>query len=192
VRLRRSLPVLAAAFCMALVPATAPAADSAATTPAARASSACPGANLQPTAKNVREVRAAVVCLLNLERARHGLPTLRPNGTLARAAERHSRNMVKRRFFAHVNPAGVTPLNRVRAAGYLHNAPAFTVGENIGWGEAGLSTPLAMHRAWMRSPGHRANLLRAGFRDIGIGIALGVPGSHSRGATYTQDFGSRA
>jgi uncharacterized protein YkwD len=183
------LPVLAAALCLTAVPATA-SADGAA--PAAKASSACPGANLQPTAKNVREVRSAVVCLLNFERARRGLPPLRANGTLARAAERHSRNMVTRRFFAHVNPAGGTPLNRVKAAGYLNNAPTFTVGENIGWGEAELSTPLAMHRAWMKSPGHRANLLRPGFRDIGIGIALGVPGSKRSGATFTQDFGSRA
>jgi uncharacterized protein YkwD len=183
------LPVLAAALCMLAVPGAASAADFA---PAAVASSACPGVNLQPTAKNVRHVRTALVCLLNLERKRHGLHALRADGTLARAAERHSRNMVRANFFAHVNPTGGTPLNRVRAAGYLRHAPAFTVGENIGWGEAQLSTPLAMHRAWMKSPGHRANLLRESFHDVGIGIALGVPGSGRRGATYTQDFGSRA
>ena len=46
----------------------------------------------------------------------------------------------------------------------------------------------------MESPGHRANILRAEFREIGIGIAHGVPPTllpGERGATYTTDFGSR-
>ena len=46
----------------------------------------------------------------------------------------------------------------------------------------------------MHSPGHRANILNGGFRDIGIGIATGAP-VHLRGAangaTYTTDFGFR-
>jgi uncharacterized protein YkwD len=43
----------------------------------------------------------------------------------------------------------------------------------------------------MNSPGHRANILSSSFRAIGIGIALGTPGS-GRGATYTTDFGKRS
>ena len=43
---------------------------------------------------------------------------------------------------------------------------------------------------WMDSPGHRSNILYAGFRDIGIGIKLGAPRPDlSGGATYVTDFG---
>jgi uncharacterized protein YkwD len=45
----------------------------------------------------------------------------------------------------------------------------------------------------MRSPGHKANILRRQFREIGIGIALGAPEDvdGQPGATYTADFGVR-
>ena len=43
----------------------------------------------------------------------------------------------------------------------------------------------------MNSPGHKANILRPHFKEIGIGIALGAAGSGSNGATYTVDFGAR-
>ena len=44
----------------------------------------------------------------------------------------------------------------------------------------------------MESAGHRENILRPSFREIGIGIELGVPaGGGGSGATYTADFGAR-
>jgi uncharacterized protein YkwD len=45
----------------------------------------------------------------------------------------------------------------------------------------------------MKSPGHKANILRREFREIGIGIAIGAPAGSSgrRGATFTADFGVR-
>ena len=54
-----------------------------------------------------------------------------------------------------------------------------------------LATAAEIHRAWMDSPGHRANILRPQFREIGIGIALGAAGAGPDGATYTADFGAR-
>ena len=66
----------------------------------------------------------------------------------------------------------------------------WTIGENIAWGSGALATPRAIVNGWMHSPGHRANILRASFRDIGIGIRLGAPGPGlSGGATYVTDFG---
>ena len=46
-------------------------------------------------------------------------------------------------------------------------------------------------RAWMASPGHRANVLRRSFRELGIGIAAGMPTDPASGATYTADYGAR-
>ena len=43
----------------------------------------------------------------------------------------------------------------------------------------------------MDSPGHRANILKRSFRDMGVGVVLGVPVSDAAGATYTVDFGVR-
>jgi uncharacterized protein YkwD len=152
----------------------------------------CANADIRPSSENLREVRGAVLCLLNQERASRGLHKLRSNAKLRRAAERHSRNMNQNNFFDHVSPAGTTPLERVKAAGYLTGASSYTVGENIGWGEQRLSTPREMMNAWMNSASHKANIVNRSFRHVGIGVSLGAPMAGGTGATYTTAFGKRA
>jgi uncharacterized protein YkwD len=154
--------------------------------------SACANADLTPSSENLQAVRASVLCLLNDERASRGMRRLRANAKLRKAAERHSRNMNLRDFFDHVSPAGTTPLQRVKAAGYLSGAQSWMVGENIAWGEQQLSTPREIMRAWMESPGHKANILDRRFRHVGIGIAVGAPVDGGGGATYTTAFGKRS
>jgi uncharacterized protein YkwD len=133
------------------------------------------------------------LCLLNVERRRAGLPPLVENGLLDRSAERHSADMVARRFFEHVNPEGVPPESRMAAAGYTL-LPGATTGENIAWGDGGLASPAAIVDSWMHSPEHRENILRPAFREVGIGVSLGnrpKPARDTlRAATYTTDFGS--
>jgi uncharacterized protein YkwD len=46
-------------------------------------------------------------------------------------------------------------------------------------------------KAWMDSPGHRANVLKPGFRELGVGVVARAPESDDAGATYTVDFGVR-
>ena len=157
----------------------------------AEARAACPGANLTPQPANLGAVRAAVLCLHNQTRAAHGLRALRENARLRRAARGHSAAMVAGRFFAHTAPGGRTMTDRLRRSGYLRGSAAWTIGENIAWGTQGLATPRAIHGAWLRSPGHRANILRRDFREIGIGVRVGAPLSDQPGATYTADFGRR-
>jgi hypothetical protein len=94
-----------------------------------------------------------------------------------------------------MSPDGSTLQSRVTATHYLDGAHGWGIGENIAWGTGGLGTPRSIVRAWMHSPGHRANILNATFRDIGIGIAAGAPiphGAAATGGTYTTDFGYRA
>ena len=86
-----------------------------------------------------------------------------------------SRLMVSGRFFSHDAPNGSTPLSRIRHTHYLSGARCWTIGENLAWGTGRLATPRATVRAWMHSPGHRANILNGSFREIGIGIATGAP-----------------
>ena len=133
-----------------------------------------------------------MLCLHNRERARHGLAALRENPDLRTAAAKHSIHMVDAHFFDHVTPSGRTMLDRVRRTGYLRRAHGWSIGENIAWASGRLATAAEIADEWMSSAGHRANILRAKFREIGIGIEIGVPVRGSRsGATYTEDFGFR-
>jgi uncharacterized protein YkwD len=155
---------------------------------------ACANTSLKPTRANLELVRDAVLCLHNRERARHGLPRLRENPLLRRAAERHTDNMVSERFFDHTSPSGSTMVERIRRTGYTKRARSWALGENIAWGSGSLATAAQIHRSWMKSAGHRANILQRSFREIGIGIESGLPvrlSAAQSGATYTTDFGFR-
>jgi uncharacterized protein YkwD len=152
----------------------------------------CANADIRPSSDNLREVRGAVLCLLNQERSARGLRRLRSNAKLRKAAERHSRSMDVDDYFDHVSPTGSTPLQRVKAAGYLAGASSWSVGENIAWGEQRLSTPREIMSAWMHSAGHKANILNRSFRHVGIGVSLGAPMDGGSGAIYTTAFGKRS
>ncbi|HMJ02318.1 MAG TPA: CAP domain-containing protein [Conexibacter sp.] len=159
--------------------------------PANARPAACSAAHVNVERAPIRMARNATLCLLNRVRARHGLPPLRMNPKLSRAARKHSRDMVRRRYFAHDSLDGRSPFERMRATRYVPRGASWVLGENLGWGSGSLAEPKALLRAWMRSPGHRRNILDGRFRDIGIGIVRGAPvGGH--GATYTTDFGRRS
>ena len=148
----------------------------------------CPGALELPTEEAEAAARRATLCLLNARRAEAGLPALTASEPLAIAARGHSEDMGRRRYFAHDTPDGREPADRIGTAGYPRTG--VTVGENLAWGEETAGTPVAIVKGWMESPGHRANILRPEFREIGIGFAYDppqpVPG---RVAVYTTNFG---
>ena len=139
-----------------------------------------PPATTPPPASGLSADEAAVLQLVNSERASAGCSALTANGTLTSVARAHSVDMATRGFFSHTNPDGLDPFERMRAAGYNGR----TMGENIA---AGYATPAAVMNAWMNSSGHRANILNCAFKEIGIGKATG--GSY--GTYWTQDFGTR-
>lgn len=154
-------------------------------TPASAA--ACPGAATQPTVGGVVSVRAAVVCVTNQERARAGLRPLIAEGRLERAAQLYARRIVAERFFSHVGPDGSTLAQRLSAyAGWR------TIGENLAWGGGDLATPRSIVASWMRSPGHRANLMSSEFAEIGLGVTPGSPTGRGGRSTYVATFGARS
>jgi uncharacterized protein YkwD len=155
------------------------------------ANRACADADLEPTATSLERVRAAILCLHNQVRARHRLPALRENARLRAAALGHSRNMVSDRFFEHTAPSGATMVDRILRTRYVGPNEGWALGENLAWGTGSLATARGAVDAWMDSPGHRANILRRTYREVGVGIVLGVPVSDADGATYTVDFGVR-
>ena len=118
--------------------------------------------------------------LHNRARARRGLPRLCVHDKLKRAAEAHSVDMIRRDYFSH-NTKGKneSACERVRRFGYRYRY----CGENIG----AYPNPDAMFDAWMRSSGHRSNILNRRFREIGIGAVDTNKGNMK----FTVDFGTR-
>jgi uncharacterized protein YkwD len=156
----------------------------------ATASDSCPNANLYPNAGDIESVRAATLCLVNGERARFGVAPLIEDPRLTSAAGGHSQDMVEHHYFEHVSPSGQTLLMRLRASGFIPNGNVgYTIGENIAWGTLWLGTPRTIVKAWMQSPGHRANILDGAYRYSGIGIDPEVSEGQT-GGMYTQDFGT--
>jgi len=161
--------------------------------PLVNAAASCPGSNkgFRRTAAGERSARSALQCLLNAERRRRGLPRMRANRRLVRAATGHSRSMVSRRFFAHVGPGSLGLADRLRRTRYIpRRGGNWLIGENIGFGRGRMARPARMHRAWMNSSSHRAAILDRRFREVGFGIVRGRPYGGG-GATFTADFGRR-
>ncbi|MCX5388194.1 sigma-70 family RNA polymerase sigma factor [Streptomyces sp. NBC_00083] len=121
-----------------------------------------------------------VLDLVNSERSKAGCSALTSNSKLYDAALKHSENMAAQNFFDHTDPSGAGPGERITAAGYQWSA----YGENIARGQADAASVMD---SWMNSPGHRANILNCGFKEIGIGVHYG-----SGGPWWTQDFGTRS
>ena len=107
--------------------------------------------------------RRAVACLVNWARKRDRRSSLRQPASLRRAAVLKGRGVVSCNAFSHT-PCGSDPAAALRAAGYRYSS----FGENLfvgPWGEVSARDVVA---AWLASPLHRANILRAGFRDLGV------------------------
>ena len=152
----------------------------------------CANADVEATKDNLPEIRAAILCLHNQIRAENDLPALRENRRLRKAALGHSRDMVKSTYFEHTTPEGVTMVDRILRAKYVREDEGWVLGENLAWGTGSFGTPRGALDRWMASPGHRANILKRSFREMGVGVVLGVPVPDLvGGATYSVDFGVR-
>jgi uncharacterized protein YkwD len=178
----RRYAALAAAALGLLAPAAAP----------APAAAACKHRYAHPAETSPAKIKAATLCLLNRQRAAHDRRKLRPNRRLARAARAHARDMVRRDYFSHTAPGGVSFVDRILRQDYVRPRQGWALGENLAWGSYRLATPKAIVRSWMRSPGHRANILSRRFREIGIGVVRGAPQPGTEhAATYATSFGTR-
>ena len=138
--------------------------------------------------ETARSLRLELRCLINVERLKRALPRLRANGALFRAASRHARDMVRRRYFSHYSRSGGGPTSRIAGSGYLRASQAWAVGENIAWQQEG--DPSWVVSSWMNSPLHRRLLLSGRFRELGIGVVTSSPRG-GRGLTAVVDFGQR-
>lgn len=153
------------------------------------AAARCRGADVVPRSGNLRRSVRTTACLLNSVRRANGVRSLRFSVRLRRAARYHNVDMNRRRYFAHQSSPGPDLGRRLRRAGYRNYRLA---GENLGGGTGRFITPRNMVRAWMASPGHRVNVIRPDWREVGVSIVRGwAPKGPRRGATYTADYGVR-
>lgn len=116
------------------------------------------------------------VNLLNQARQNEGIEPLKVNLQLSKLAADYALDMRNRKFFAHVDPDGKDPFERMAAVGIdFPNA-----GENIA-----LSPDVeTAHRMLLESPLHRENILNPKFTEIGIGVR-----PDARGGVYlVQEF----
>lgn len=115
-----------------------------------------------------------VIRLVNEIRQQNGLQPLSTNWELSRIARYKSQDMLENRYFAHNSPTYGTPFQMITAFGLSYR----TAGENIAKGYA---SPQAVVNDWMNSSGHRANILNASYKQIGVGYV-------SNGNYWTQMF----
>lgn len=128
----------------------------------------------------------AILKVLNRTRAAHGLPRLRANRRLQRAADAHCKDMLRANFFAHTSSNGTPMATRVRRYRRSNR-----IGETLAYiPTRGLHQQARkVVRMWMNSPSHRAAILSPSFRRVGIARRIGRLGS-VRAAVYTANFAS--
>ncbi len=115
--------------------------------------------------------------LTNQARASSGLPMLRMDPRLCRAARLHSANMARYNSMSH-SLDGRSHQHRTQEAGY----PSSLVAENICFSQY---NPQAAINTWLNSSGHRANMMSYQYGDLGVGIGYSSNGQ----PYYTQVFG---
>ncbi len=134
--------------------------------------------------------------LHNSTRRAHGRRALCLSRVLTLAARSRSQDMLNRDYFSHYTPGGVTVIDQLKRKGYYSYDPSdyHMLGENIAMGGDGKDedTPEHLFTGLMHSEGHRENILRADFGEVGVGARSGTYQEYDDTSTiYTAVFGGR-
>jgi uncharacterized protein YkwD len=133
--------------------------------------------------RDLERVRAELSTRINAERRQAGRQPLALDPRLDAAAQRHAEDMLAHSYFAHRGRDGKTVRERSRAAGYEWEA----IGENIALDQQSVKEAV---ESWMRSRGHRENILDRRYTQTGIGLALGRdPKTGEYRVLWVQTFG---
>ncbi|MEC7764355.1 MAG: CAP domain-containing protein [Pseudomonadota bacterium] len=118
--------------------------------------------NLPP---NAASLMADAGSALNAARTDNGRDALRRDARLDRAAQRHACWMSTNGSFSHRGAGNSGPRDRIAATGYQASMTSENIAEGQPSGQQVMSD-------WMRSQGHRDNILRGEAKDYGVGVAL--------------------
>lgn len=120
---------------------------------------------------NIDDLRREALSLVNAERSAQGLSGLRLTGALNAAAQAHAEDMARRDYYNHLSPERGDVQDRYRAQG---GAQWYIIGENIGSCRACKAPGQQLREfqaLWMRSAGHRRNILDGRYQAFGFGMA---------------------
>lgn len=124
-------------------------------------------------------ITGVVATLTNTAREKESLVPLKESEVLALGAQMKANDMAARGYFAHTDPDGNPPWKWFQAAGYTYEY----AGENLA---VNFNDSEDVVDAWLASPTHRANIMKAEFSEIGIGIAEGQ--YKGKKATFVVQF----
>lgn len=110
-------------------------------------------------AQTVERYERQARVVTNAHRVDHDLVRLKKKPCVQRFARRQARRMANQQRMFHQD-LGVV----------LNRCDLSAVGENVAYGYA---TGRAVVRAWLASPGHRANLLNPVYRQLGMAARKG-------------------
>jgi uncharacterized protein YkwD len=141
------------------------------------------------------QLESQVLDELNAIRRSHGLVPVRLSRPLSAAADAHSRSMGTFGYFQHESRDGSEFWKRVKRFYGSGGYGTWSVGENLLWSSGGVDASRAL-KLWMESPGHRANILAARWREVGLSAVTvsGAPGVFGGRdvVIITTDFGVRS
>ena len=126
----------------------------------------------------------SIVDAMNRERRAYGLGPLKLETRLSLAAQDRVGDMLRKGYFDHVSPDGLDPFTWVRKRGYRFSL----VGENLA---LGYRTSQSVVTGWMNSPGHRENILKSGFDEVGIAFSDSSPMRGYRAPLVVALYGRR-
>src|SRR5690242_7652798 len=148
----------------------------------------------QSSATPEAQLQGALLAQINAFRVSHGLTRLRVSGALSAVADGHSVQMARLGYFSHSSANGQSFSARIAQAYSPRGYRSWSVGENLVWGGPDIGAARAF-RLWLASPPHRANLLNARWRQVGLGAvhSSSAPGVYGGGPAtiVTADFGAR-
>ena len=127
------------------------------------------------------DYHTAMLDAVNKERITRGLPKLCMNKKLQNAALLHSMDMAKKGFLGHTGSDGSTISSRVKTAKYRWTY----VAENVAAGQTTIANVVA---SWMKSKGHRANILSPKAKMFECGYAYSPSSKYKH--YWTQSFAS--
>jgi len=135
-------------------------------------------AQKQPPRIAVRELEKQIHDLINKERAKHGLPTMRWDDALGRIASKHSKDMANKQYFGHASPEGHGLSYRYMKNGY---ACGITVNGILRRGaenifllspQEGEDPAEETIEGWLANKEDRKNLLSSPWGREGVGICV--------------------
>jgi len=147
------------------------------------AKTSLPNSSSAPSLTEANAIERRAFEQTNAVRAQHGLQPFVWDPALCALARDHSANMARVGYFSHSTPDGLRLRDRARAAGIHYQVIAENIAYNMGYEDPGA---FAVER-WMTSPGHRANILYAGFTSMAVGTFVAPDGS----VFLTQTFITR-